>query len=92
MNYTEFSSWMGPFIQQSEGFYFRHDSLRNPQYENFNEKKRNSQVIIKTLMSDEQIERMVTDKMREQWSTMKKAFSELSKERLGHISKKELQS
>jgi hypothetical protein len=34
-------------------------------------------------MSDEQIERMVTDKMREQWSTMKKAFSELSKERLG---------
>jgi Ca2+-binding EF-hand superfamily protein len=43
-------------------------------------------------MSDEQIERMVTDKMREQWSTMKKAFSELSKERLGYISMKELQS
>jgi Ca2+-binding EF-hand superfamily protein len=43
-------------------------------------------------MSDEQIERMVTDKMREQWRTMKKAFSELSKERLGHITLKELQT
>jgi hypothetical protein len=42
MNYTEFSSWMGPSIQQSEGFYFRHDSIRNPQYEAFEEKKRNS--------------------------------------------------
>ena len=49
-------------------------------------------MIIKTVMSDEQIERIVTDKMREQWSTMKKAFSELSKERLGYISMKELQS
>ncbi len=41
-------------------------------------------------MSDEQIEKIVTDKMREQWGTMKRAFSEMSKERLGHISIKEL--
>ena len=33
INYTDFSKWMGGEIQKSEGFYFRHDSQRNPQYE-----------------------------------------------------------
>jgi hypothetical protein len=42
--------------------------------------------------SDAHIERVVTDKMREQWGTMKRAFSEMSKERTGHISIKELQN
>ena len=30
INYTDFSKWMGGVIQQSEGFYFRHDSRKNP--------------------------------------------------------------
>jgi hypothetical protein len=33
INYADFSSWLGGVIHQSEGFYFRHDSVRNPQYE-----------------------------------------------------------
>lgn len=33
INYTDFSKWLGGVIQQSEGFYFRHDSHKNPQYE-----------------------------------------------------------
>lgn len=30
INYTDFSKWMGGEIQKSEGFYFRHDSQKNP--------------------------------------------------------------
>lgn len=33
INYTDFSKWMGGEIQKSEGFYFRHDSMKNPQYD-----------------------------------------------------------
>lgn len=33
ISYADFSRWMGCIIQQSEGFYFRHDSIRNPVYE-----------------------------------------------------------
>jgi Ca2+-binding EF-hand superfamily protein len=37
LNYTDFSKWLGGVIQMSEGFYFRHDSSKNPQCERFNE-------------------------------------------------------
>ena len=30
LNYTDFSKWVGSSIEPSEGFYFRHDSVRNP--------------------------------------------------------------
>ena len=33
INYEDFSSWVGGSIHQSEGFYFRHDSIKNPWYE-----------------------------------------------------------
>ena len=33
INYQDFSIWFGNSIHQSSGFYFRHDSKRNPQYE-----------------------------------------------------------
>lgn len=33
ISYTDFSKWLGGVIQQSEGFYFRHDSHKNPQYD-----------------------------------------------------------
>lgn len=31
----DFSKWLGNAIHMSEGFYFRHDSVKNPQYEGF---------------------------------------------------------
>jgi len=31
--YADFSKWMGGTIHQSEGFFFRHDSIKNPQFE-----------------------------------------------------------
>jgi hypothetical protein len=33
IDYADFSRWMGSYIHQSEGFYFRHDSCKNPSYD-----------------------------------------------------------
>ena len=33
LGYSDFSKWVGNSIHQSEGFYFRHDSVKNPQFE-----------------------------------------------------------
>jgi hypothetical protein len=33
LGYADFSKWVGNSIHQSEGFYFRHDSVKNPGYE-----------------------------------------------------------
>ena len=33
ISYDDFSAWVGQSIHMSEGFYFRHDSVKNPQYE-----------------------------------------------------------
>lgn len=30
LGYSDFSKWVGNSIHQSEGFYFRHDSVQNP--------------------------------------------------------------
>ncbi len=30
LGYMDFSKWLGNAIHQSEGFYFRHDSVKNP--------------------------------------------------------------
>jgi Ca2+-binding EF-hand superfamily protein len=30
IGYTDFSKWVGNTIHLSEGFYFRHDSIKNP--------------------------------------------------------------
>jgi len=33
ISYQDFSAWVGNSIHMSEGFYFRHDSIKNPQFE-----------------------------------------------------------
>ena len=33
LHYEDFSAWVGNCIHVVEGFFFRHDSIRNPQYE-----------------------------------------------------------
>ena len=35
----DFSKWLGNAIHMSEGFYFRHDSIKNPQLDAFCEKQ-----------------------------------------------------
>lgn len=39
LGYSDFSKWVGNSIHQSEGFYFRHDSIKNPQFEQNQEKQ-----------------------------------------------------
>ena len=33
LNYNDFTKWMGGVIHKSEGFYFRHDSIKNPSFD-----------------------------------------------------------
>jgi len=35
LKYTAFTSWVGESIHHREGFYFRHDSMKNPRFENY---------------------------------------------------------
>ena len=37
LGYSEFSKWLGGTIHQTAGFYFRHDSQKNPQFERHNQ-------------------------------------------------------
>lgn len=57
LTYTDFSRWLGTSIHLSEGFYFRHDSIKNPQFEdnmrNFNQTVQNlKENNIKTVSED----------------------------------------
>lgn len=33
LDYSDFSKWLGGAIHQTSGFYFRHDSNKNPSFE-----------------------------------------------------------
>jgi hypothetical protein len=33
LNCSDFTRWVGESIHQREGFYFRHDSIKNPKFE-----------------------------------------------------------
>lgn len=39
LSYMDFSRWLGGAIHMSEGFYFRHDSVKNPQYDRYLQNK-----------------------------------------------------
>ncbi|CDW71853.1 ef-hand calcium-binding domain-containing protein 6-like [Stylonychia lemnae] len=95
ISYADFSKWMGGVIHQSEGFYFRHDSMKNPQYEknlkNYEEKiMRNNQKIMKEQLDEMDIEHTVIEKIKFQWKTLKKAFIDLNQEKTGAIKPAEL--
>lgn len=39
IGYYDFSKWLGSAIHLSEGFYFRHDSIKNPIFEIMQERQ-----------------------------------------------------
>jgi hypothetical protein len=45
LDYRDFSRWFGGIIQQSEGFYFRHDSKANPEMQEIAKKTQRRLVI-----------------------------------------------
>ena len=84
----------------SEGFYFRHDSIRNPQFDERianNEKKnydKQRQLATESLTNEEinpgNLEKTVLEKIKFQWKTLRKAFMDLNTEKSGCIEPKEL--
>lgn len=85
---------MGNVIEPTETFYFRHDSLRNPQYEDCKNKDikyrgKSKKIVSDTIMNSNLMKRIL-DKIQTQWKTLKKAFSDLNQAKSGWISKDDL--
>jgi EF-hand domain pair len=85
---------MGVAIEPSETFYFRHDSYRNPGYENNLEKETKNYGEFRKMVSDRimnsNLMKRILDKISSQWKTLKKAFSDLNQEKNGWISEVDL--
>lgn len=100
IGYTDFSKWVGNAIHMSEGFYFRHDSIRNPQFDQRvadNEKNnydKGRELATQILTCEEinpgNLEKTVLEKIKFQWKTLRKAFMDLNAEKSGCIEPKEL--
>lgn len=100
IGYTDFSKWVGNAIHMSEGFYFRHDSVKNPQFESIlalNENKCSektkalaSQSLTNDQLNPGQLEKTVLEKIKFQWKTLRKAFMDLNVKKSGAIEPKEL--
>ena len=88
LGYTDFSKWVGNSIHQSEGFYFRHDSVKNPQYEQ-NLETQNIRNLLKKdpckTLTLENLDKTIIDKIKTQWKTIRKAFIDLNKQKSGFI-------
>lgn len=98
IGYTDFSRWLGGCIHQTSGFYFRHDSIKNPDFELAEERhakkfnKEDTQAIIAAnLGNHEELETKVMEKMKFTWSRIRKAFSNLDLDKSGFISKENMQ-
>lgn len=93
LNYTDFSRWLGSTIHMSEGFYFRHDSIKNPQFENniskFNRTVQNLKENNMKTVSHDLVKKVLT-KIQFQWKTLRKAFMDLNVSKTGMIQPKEL--
>lgn len=100
IGYTDFSKWVGNAIHMSEGFYFRHDSVKNPQFESvlaLNDSKcteKTKALASQSLTNDQlnpgQLEKTVLEKIKFQWKTLRKAFMDLNVKKSGAIEPKEL--
>lgn len=94
LDFTDFSRWMGSSIQPSGGFFFRHDSVRNPQYENnleklLNKNEKNTKIVRDKMIQDDFMKKFI-EKVQFQWRTLKKAFTDLNSARSGAILPTEL--
>ncbi|CAI2381224.1 unnamed protein product [Moneuplotes crassus] len=93
INFQDFCKWMGGAIEPTETFYFRHDSLRNPQYEeNLHKQSKkipSRKIVSDTIMNSNLMKRFFM-KIQTQWKTLKKAFSDLNSSKNGWIQRDDL--
>jgi Ca2+-binding EF-hand superfamily protein len=96
LDFTDFSKWMGSSIQPSAGFYFRHDSIKNPQYERNLEtllsKNDKNTKVVREKMTENKFLSSFVEKVQFQWKTLKKAFTDLNTAKSGAIMPKELKN
>lgn len=94
LNYKDFSIWLSSSIKASEGFYFRHDSVKNPLYElskaNFKLKKQDDLIAASKGLLGGELYQKVIKKFREQWSSVRAAFTGLDTNRTGGIDRREI--
>lgn len=68
IGYSDFSKWLGNAIHLAEGFYFRHDSVKNPMYElNLDKQARNKESDkhqAAQLLLKGDVEQMILEKMK----------------------------
>ena len=97
INYSDFSKWLGNAIHLQQGFYFRHDSKKNPQQDMFVEKDTANKASDKEEaarvlydIEEKEIENRILLKIMQQWKTLRKAFMDINRGKNGKIAKDEL--
>jgi len=88
INYNDFCKWMGGAIHKSEGFYFRHDSFKNPPVEAYFHKFQEAEKIRKEnapKLATDELKRQLAKKVEQQWKTLQTAFKQLNLGKSGKI-------
>ena len=86
LNFTDFSKWLGAEIHNLAGFFFRHDSKKNPVLDKFfqdekylkREKKKEEASV--SLMNHGDVLQKLISKIRQQWKTVRKAFHDFNED------------
>ena len=84
INYNDFCRWMGGAIHKSEGFLFRHDSLKNPPLEKHLSNMKNTS-LAKPKMSVLDLQHALAKKIEFQWKTLQSAFKYMNLSKSGKI-------
>lgn len=82
IDFQKFCSWFGSALTPCEGFFFRHDSLVNPEYSLTLKKS----IIANTAASNSATKhydvnllvRKITEKIAQQWKSIKTAFTKIN--------------
>jgi len=84
INYNDFCKWMGGAIHKSEGFLFRHDSIKNPPCEAYLQNRKKTDLAAPK-MSTAELQHQVAKKMEFQWKTLQSAFKYMNLSKSGKI-------
>ena len=85
--YNDFCKWMGGSIHKSEGFLFRHDSVKNPPFEAKLPQIKDGQDMQRraTRLTTAEVKEALAKKFEFQWKTLQSAFNHLNLGKSGKI-------
>lgn len=95
LSYADFSRWMGNEIHNLASFIFRHDSKKNPVQDQYMKKQelakgRDKKIAAQSIIKDEDVLDKLINKIRQQWNTVRKAFSDFNTDNDPYIDRDEL--